>query len=465
MGGGLEHPAGRGPVPLQGLEHGGATRRWESGPGAAPHGVLGDVVEAGEHVAGELVGEGEDALGGEVAAVLVHGGEGGDHLVHERDLVVAQRRPEASSSGTVWRSSHSSGGRLSGSQASSSCSRVVPERPSPVTTIGRVTGSAAMAGSLLPEVHQAQPVLQDQLELAPGPEAPGQVELAPRSSREAQSRRRAPPTSVAEVVEPGGHAWRRRAGPRVAARRWSVRRRRVPRPRATSFSVHGLRAGGVQGTGCNRTRQEERGENGSVTPPSMHRRPGDRAGARGGGASTRISITPSRRRRAAHMLGCGIISPPSSSDHALQTASRCSARAIPDDDELAVAGLVHDIGHLLPGGSDENTPSGGGRGAAVVGGAGGGLVGLHVEAKRYLVASEAAYGGVLSAESVISLGCRAARCRTASGRFEALPLVVRRPGPAPSRRQGEGRGSRGCDSTSWVPSAIQWLRRPGVAVV
>ena len=57
---------------------------------AAPHRVLGHVVEAGVHVARELVGEGEDALGGQPAAVLVHGGEGGDDLVHERDLVVAQ---------------------------------------------------------------------------------------------------------------------------------------------------------------------------------------------------------------------------------------------------------------------------------------------------------------------------------------------------------------------------------------
>ena len=57
---------------------------------AAPHRVLGHVVEAGVHVARELVGEGEDALGGQPAAVLVHGGEGGDDLVHELDLVVAQ---------------------------------------------------------------------------------------------------------------------------------------------------------------------------------------------------------------------------------------------------------------------------------------------------------------------------------------------------------------------------------------
>ena len=39
-------------------------------------------------------------------------------------------------------------------------------------------------------------------------------------------------------------------------------------------------------------------------------------------------------------------------DHALQTAALLAHRH-PGDDELAAAGLVHDIGHLLPGGSDE----------------------------------------------------------------------------------------------------------------
>ena len=44
--------------------------------------------------------------------------------------------------------------------------------------------------------------------------------------------------------------------------------------------------------------------------------------------------------------------PVSQLDHALQTAALL-AHLHPDDDELAVAGLVHDIGHLLPGGTDE----------------------------------------------------------------------------------------------------------------
>ena len=39
-------------------------------------------------------------------------------------------------------------------------------------------------------------------------------------------------------------------------------------------------------------------------------------------------------------------------DHALQTAALL-AHLHPGDHELAAAGLVHDIGHLLPGGTDE----------------------------------------------------------------------------------------------------------------
>ena len=96
--------------------------------------------------------------------------------------------------------------------------------------------------------------------------------------------------------------------------------------------------------------------------------------------------------------------PVSQLDHALQTAALL-ARARPQDLELAAAGLVHDIGHLLPGGSDERHAA---DGADAVRGALGervaGIVALHVEAKRYLVATEGHYGGRLARDSVISLG-------------------------------------------------------------
>ena len=44
-------------------------------------------------------------------------------------------------------------------------------------------------------------------------------------------------------------------------------------------------------------------------------------------------------------------------DHALQTAALL-ARDYPGDPELIAAGLVHDLGHLLPGGSDEGHAAG-----------------------------------------------------------------------------------------------------------
>ncbi len=90
-------------------------------------------------------------------------------------------------------------------------------------------------------------------------------------------------------------------------------------------------------------------------------------------------------------------------DHALQTASFL-ARTRPGDEDLAVAGLVHDLGHLFPGGTDELhaevaaeavAPALGERVARAVA--------LHVEAKRYLVAVDDAYCDVLRADSVASL--------------------------------------------------------------
>jgi predicted HD phosphohydrolase len=89
--------------------------------------------------------------------------------------------------------------------------------------------------------------------------------------------------------------------------------------------------------------------------------------------------------------------------HALQTAALLRRRR-PGDDELAVAGLVHDIGHLLAGVDDAGHAE---AGAAAVRGALGervaGLVGLHVAAKRYLAAGDGRYGALLAEDSVSSM--------------------------------------------------------------
>src|SRR6202041_2072915 len=76
----------------------------------------------------------------------------------------------------------------------------------------------------------------------------------------------------------------------------------------------------------------------------------------------------------------------------------------PGDEELAIAGLVHDIGHLLPEGSDETHAADAARAVRrVLGERVAGIVGLHIEAKRYLVATDDGYGGVLTNDSVVSL--------------------------------------------------------------
>jgi predicted HD phosphohydrolase len=90
-------------------------------------------------------------------------------------------------------------------------------------------------------------------------------------------------------------------------------------------------------------------------------------------------------------------------DHALQTAAVLHEQ-VPHDPELVVAGLVHDIGHLLPGvGDAEHAEAGAAAVRAALGERVAELVGLHVAAKRYLVARQEAYGGALAADSVASL--------------------------------------------------------------
>ncbi len=101
-------------------------------------------------------------------------------------------------------------------------------------------------------------------------------------------------------------------------------------------------------------------------------------------------------------LGAGV--PVSQLEHALQTATILQ-REQPDDLELAVAGLVHDLGQLLPEASDESHAV---AGAAAVRTALGervaGIVALHVDAKRYLVATDDHYEERLAGDSVMSLG-------------------------------------------------------------
>ena len=89
--------------------------------------------------------------------------------------------------------------------------------------------------------------------------------------------------------------------------------------------------------------------------------------------------------------------------HSLQCAYELE-RIAPDDSELQVAGLVHDLGHVL---GDFHTVDHGEVGAAwvepLLGERVARLTVLHVPAKRYLVATDADYAAALSDGSALSL--------------------------------------------------------------
>jgi predicted HD phosphohydrolase len=135
----------------------------------------------------------------------------------------------------------------------------------------------------------------------------------------------------------------------------------------TILSVQRLRGGGDQGTRqrtCNR-------QDGRVPQPAALR------------VDEIVAVLATGAERP---LGPGV--PVTQLEHALATAAALR-RDEPDDPELAVAGLVHDLGQLLAGARDETHAA---DGAAAVRGALGervaGIVVLHVEAKRYLVATD-----------------------------------------------------------------------------
>jgi predicted HD phosphohydrolase len=159
-----------------------------------------------------------------------------------------------------------------------------------------------------------------------------------------------------------------------------------------------------------------------------------------------------------HPLSPGV--PVSQLDHALQTAALLAHLHV-GDDELAAAGLVHDIGHLLPGGTDEAHAADAARAVRrVLGERVAGMVGLHVEAKRYLVATDTRYGGVLTTDSVVSLGRQGgAMSEEESAAFLAQPwandaVTLRR-----ADDSGKVEGLVVGDLASWGPLLFDIARR------
>jgi predicted HD phosphohydrolase len=129
----------------------------------------------------------------------------------------------------------------------------------------------------------------------------------------------------------------------------------------------------------------------------------------------------------AHMSALGVLASSeglamSELDHGLQSAALV-ARAAPDDVELQVAALLHDLAHpwdeagqprhaLM--GADAVRPLLGERVARLIAG--------HVPAKRWLVTSDPDYRAALSAASIATLAAQGADMSAAERAwFEALP--------------------------------------------
>jgi predicted HD phosphohydrolase len=90
-------------------------------------------------------------------------------------------------------------------------------------------------------------------------------------------------------------------------------------------------------------------------------------------------------------------------DHGLQTAAILRTQA-PDDLELQIAGLVHDLAHPWDGpGQPRHASMGANAVRDVLGDRVAELILSHVPAKRYLVATRPDYAALLSPDSVMTL--------------------------------------------------------------
>lgn len=137
-------------------------------------------------------------------------------------------------------------------------------------------------------------------------------------------------------------------------------------------------------------------------------------------------------------------------DHGLQCAAELKLSA-PEDEALQVAGLVHDVGHGL---SHIRTHADTGEEAvrAVLGERIAALVGLHVDAKRYLVTTDPDYRGKLSPTSIKTLALQGGDMTPDEvAAFEARPhwregLLLRR---ADEAAKTVGRDVPGLET--WLP--------------
>ena len=138
-------------------------------------------------------------------------------------------------------------------------------------------------------------------------------------------------------------------------------------------------------------------------------------------------------------IGSATDAPVTQLDHALQTAALL-AHLYPGDDELAAAGLVHDIGHLLPGGADETHADD--RGACGTRALGERVAGRwDCTWRRSGISWRPTRATAACWRTTASSRWSPGRChdRRRGGGVPGAPVGSRRRAAAPGRRQREGR--------------------------
>jgi predicted HD phosphohydrolase len=141
-------------------------------------------------------------------------------------------------------------------------------------------------------------------------------------------------------------------------------------------------------------------------------------------------------------------------DHALQCAHELSL-VRPDDLELQVAGLCHDIGHQF-GADEEHGRLGAEAVRPVLGDRIASLVEAHIPAKRYLVYAEGSYGENLTVVSVGSLAVQGGQMSPEeAAAFESDPVsadavVLRR---ADEAAKVPDRAVPSLDT--WIPAVLE----------
>lgn len=137
-------------------------------------------------------------------------------------------------------------------------------------------------------------------------------------------------------------------------------------------------------------------------------------------------------------------------DHGLQCAETL-AMVAPGDGALAIAGLVHDIGHQITS-PETHAEDGAALLAGLLGDRIAAIVGLHVAAKRWLVTTDPCYRAQLSPGSVATLKLQGGDMSPAElAAFEAAPwwhdsVRLRR---ADEAAKIVGRPTRGLGG--WIP--------------